>query len=295
MFRKIVIGLTAALALIVAGLFLYIVAGPGQSGYSVAARTETVTVRVTDPQGIAAVLPIVDVADPALPGAMRSLSGATLEAPAGTEIVARRKRDGTVFLRIDTEAAAKGEHALLRDADGVETELPVQAMLPVSLIRPGATPDAPARTDTLLIAFRGAVQIGDDVAPMVEATLLEGKVSIVERGALFGERYVVREAELDPGDRVVWHAAGEVAAEVSGFIQAGYGEGLAVTAHGAADSLEIIRLGVQSFRFQPLPWDRIASNPLANLTAVVVGVLATFAGFVQAIGKLVARRRDGED
>lgn len=295
MFRKIVIGLTAAIALIVAGLFLYIVAGPGESGYSVAARTETVTVRVIDPQGIATVLPVVDIADPGTPGAMRSLFGATLEAPAGTEIVARRKRDGTVFLRIDTEGAAKGEHALLREADGAEIALPSQAMLPVSLIRPGATPETPSRADTLLISFRGTVQIGDDVAPMVEATLLDGEVSIVERGALFGERYVVRQTKLDPGDRVVWHAAGGATAEVSGFIQAGYGEGLAVTAHGAADSLEIIRLGVQSFYFQPLPWDRIASNPLANLTAVVVGVLATFAGFVQAIGKLVSRQREGED
>ncbi len=290
MIKKIIIGVTVALALVVAALFLYVVAGPGQSGYSVAAHTETVAVQVSDPLGVAAVLPVVEIADPATPGATRRISGATLEAPAGTEISARRKRDGAVFLKIDTGAVAKGAQALLREADGAELVLPAQVMLPVSLMRPGATPEAPVRADTLLIAFKGAVQIGDDVAPMVEATLLDGKISIVERGALFGERYVVREAQLDPGDRVVWHAANGAPAEVSGFIQAGYGDGLTVTAHGTAQSLEIVRLGVQNFFFQPLPWDRIASNPLANLAVVVLGVLATLAGFVQAVTKLVLRR-----
>lgn len=290
MFRNSVIAIVATIAFVTAGLLVYIALGPGQSGYTVSARTETVTIRVADPQGLATTLPVVDVPDASDPAGVRRLQRATLEVPKDADITARRKRDGVVYLQIDTTAADSGR-AILTDADGAEITLPERVTLPVSLVRPAPTPDMPARSDTLLIAFRGNVQIGDDVARLVEATLLEGSISIVERGALFGERYVVRDARLDPGDRVLWRGSDGGTAEASGFLQAGYGEALQITAYGTAQRLEIVRLGVQDFSFEPLPWDRIARNPIANLTAILLGLLAALFGFIEAVSKLIVGSR----
>lgn len=288
--RNLTIATVAIFMAIVAAFLVLVAIGPAQNGYTVAARTEVVDLRIVDPKGVAAVLPTVEFFDAAKAnGAPRSVVGATLEAPNASRLTLRRKREGVVFIGVDT-TTAKDERAQLILSDGSEIPLPAKTTLAVSLSRPETAAETGKRADALLLAFQGEVRIGDDVARLVEATLLEGDVSIVERGWLFGERFVVREAKLDPGDRVIWRSRdGTPSTDVSGFVQAGYGDALRVTAHGTAQQLEILRLGVQTFHFSPLPWDRVARNPIANITAIILGLIATGFGVIQTIVSLVSK------
>ena len=140
----------------------------------------------------------------------------------------------------------------------------------------------------IVIAFSGAADIGDEVAPKSNAILLRGKIDIHERSAFpFQDgRFLLATEELDGGDRVSlgWPAK-DRDTPVRGFIYAGPEEAIRVTAHGANSQAQVVRYGSAGRPVRASPLARMVNDPVfAGITSALVlcqAVLAAFGAVLQ--------------
>lgn len=274
------------LSILVAGaaaLVAYSLLAPHERTYNLSATTEILELIVDDEEGVAAVLPVVSrVSQP-----QENLVRATFEAPHQARLRFMRKSSGDLFIEVTTEG--QGEARLVTSAGDV---IPVASGegLRVRLSRPveGAAP-AP---DTVLLAFRGELVVGSDVARLVETTLLDGRVTIVERQPFSEERFLLREAILEAGDQVVWRGADDQPVRsVAGFVQAGEGEALHIVAYAEAEHISVERFGARAYNVRPSVWDRLARDPAIAVIVIVFGFLSALAGLLEAGARM---RRGGE-
>jgi hypothetical protein len=238
--------------------------------YSISAVSEIATIAVNDERGIAAKLPVVSIrrqnADSE--SARPICCSATLEVARGVRLSLARKRSGDLLIQLSWPKDLR-DAARIVTSTGTLVPLESGDVLRVSLSRPidgGKQTDDP---DTVLIAFRGELRLGDDVGPRVDRTLLSGSVKIVERETLSEKRYVVYETTLDPGDAVEWHGdANNQPVTVSGFLHVGSDEAMTVVAYGSGRYMSVYRYGAPTYEITPSGVDRLARDPLLNATAI---------------------------
>lgn len=267
--------LVALMVLLIALVILLVL--PRERGFSISAETEIVDITVNDELGVAARLPVARLAS--RPDETFPL--AALEASAGASLRLMRKRDGDLVISVRWEDATQAL-AQLVTRDGDIVELAPGDSLRVSLNRP--LPDGSMSPDTVLLAWSGGIDLGAGVTRQVETTLLSGRVQVLERQPLSGERFALFETQLDPGDHVLWRAADSSAAPaVGGFVHAGVSDALRVTAHAAADHLLVERFGAQGYVLRPSVWDRLANDPVINTLLVVMGLVLTLLGTLMAL------------
>ena len=258
------------LSLGVAALYFVLLLWHRPSTYTVSALTETVSLTVRDVHGIAARLPSVEVW---AQGTERKelCCSLTLEVPDNAFVELARKRTGDLLIGLHWES---GPGARLIKSDGTIEPLYSGDSLRVRLERTVAGSATP-RPDTVLLAFRGEVRIGEDVARFADRALLSGSVRIVERGLWSSRRYVAGEATLDPGDELIWHDGSDDShAIVWGFVHAGGEDALRVVGHAAARYVSVERFGAVPYEIHPSPFERVGHDPALNIASIIV------AGFV---------------
>ena len=205
----------------------------------------------------------------------KSSAGRSLEPHAqlivhkGTQIDVQRHGTGDVRVRLTRDdKGSTGRIELHESGD----DLGDWAVL---LIEPAGTP--------VLFPFRGTVTVGYDVAAGVDSVLQSGTVSVVEEQLIGGARYTANTENLDPGDRVElrddgsWWWSPSKLSIVSGFVRAepatGYSEpmeALGLVAHGAADFVQVDRLGSTGYKIRAPRWARFLHDPLlAAGTAII--------------------------
>lgn len=255
------------------GLIVLTIILPRDRTFSLSAVTEIATIVVRDPLGVATRLPEVYLSSqPAI-----SFPRASLEADSDVQIELARKREGA--LHIQVKWTNNGENPSSNRARLVTQEgdvLPLQngENLRVMLERNSRSGSKASVPDTVVMAFRGELRVGQDVARLVERTLQTGRILIVERQPIVDTRFVASEATLNAGDVVEWrNNQGTAPAVATGFVQVGDGPGLQVTAHVAADYVLVNRYGAASYQLRPSVWDEITRDPLISGGIVLIGVL----------------------
>jgi hypothetical protein len=276
--------LLVVLSVVLIGVFALLLV-PRDRGYFVSAETETLRVVVTDPAGTATRLPFVRLGG----NADTTYTRAELQISAGVEIQLARKRESDLLVQLNWPEGSGG-NAQLVTSDGDLVQLQPGAILRVGLQRPGPEPSDAPMQDTVLMAYQGQVDLGADVARLVETTLLSGRVAIIERQPLSAERYVVHQSALDPGDHVLWRTvSGAPSNAVAGFVQVGNGSALQVTAHAAADYMLVERFGAVGYVLRPSIWERVASDPVINGLLLALGFVSTLFGLFEAAARMRAK------
>ena len=252
--------------------------------YSLSAVTETVSIVVRDPHGLSARVPAVSV----LPSAEKPYELATLKVGNGSHVTLARKREGDLFATVDWPTNEAGSASLVTK-EGAIVPLDSGASLRITLDRNAPWSSNARMPDSVLLAFRGEIRVGDDVAHLVERTLLSGHIMVVERQPLhplFDERFVVYQAPLDRGDVVEWQQGhGSDPAQVAGFVHVGSGEALQVTAHAAADHVLVNRFGAAPYVLRPTFWDRVSRDPFVAGALSWIVVLAALFAFIDVLIK----------
>lgn len=280
--RRLTVTLLAVSAIAALAIAAVAAAWPRERSFTVVAQTETARISVTSDDGIATVLPWVRV--DGLPA--QTFEEATLRISSGSVLTLTRQRHGDLFVFIESQDAAP---ASLVTIEGEVIQLQRDARLAVSLDRT-ALPDERALSGSVLLPFRGSLELGADIANHVRYTLLSARIMIVESQPLSSERFVIREAALDPGDRATWLDVNAKPAEVAGgFAMIGEDAGIGFVAHAAADHLRIDRLGAASYVIRPSVWDRLAKDPVVSTLIILIGVLGGAVGLADALFKAWSR------
>lgn len=273
----------------VAAIYLVLLLGHRQSTYTVSALTETVSLTVRDVHGIAARLPSVEVWSQGVERREFCCS-LTLEVPDSAFVELARKRTGDLLIGLHW---VSGPGARLIKSDGTSEPLYSGDSLRVRLERAVAGSATP-RPETVLLAFRGEVRIGEDVARFADRALLSGSVRIVERALWSGGRYVAGEATLDPGDELVWHDSSDDGhAIVWGFVHVGGEDALRVVGHAAARYVSVERFGAVPYEIRPSPFERVGHDPALNIASIIVAGFVTVGALHDLIEKWLEHWRKG--
>jgi hypothetical protein len=191
------------------------------------------------------------------------------------------QRHGVENTRLLLTADQQASTGRIEDAEGNSTELGDWALL---LVEASGRP--------LVLPFRGALTVGDDVATGVDSILLSGTVSVVEAQLLGKTHYTAGVEALDPGDRVqLWRRDKSAArtlepAIVDGFVRAAPAEGysapadaLTLVAHGQADYVQVDRLGSAGYQVRAPRWARFLHDPLLAAATAIIALMALLLEF----------------
>jgi hypothetical protein len=257
---------------------------PRSSTCSVSAVSEIAEITLRDGRGVEARLPSVTLSRRGS-GLQALCCSLRLVVKDNANIELARKQRGELLIQLSSASSdLPGE---LIQADGSAIELHSGDVLHVTLSRPSNPESESREPDTVLLAFRGELRLGEDVGPAVERTLLSGTVRIVERHLLTSDRYVVQEAALDPGDTVVWPETKPGHPEVvSGFIHVGHKDALEVVASAASRYLTVLRFGAPPYTIEASPAERLEHDPWLVGLATLLIMLAALATVVEVVGTL---------
>lgn len=142
-----------------------------------------------------------------------------------------------------------------------------------------------AGSPPLTLPFGGTVTLGDDVAPFVQAVMLEGKVTIISKTPFKEVGYINTSEPLGLGDRLKLYIKDtkEHEAEMAGFVRVDNGKPMTLVYHGIADRAEVVRLGRANYEISPSLLAILENDPVIHFIAAL---FAFFFGIFETRKKL---------